>query len=93
MVRAYEIWKAYAMAVVDAVFAYLDKTDDWGWPPVLAMVLPLLPLLAVDRFVSRWVSLGLFLPVGLPIGWFVGSLFCAYLATEHGSYREVRRRR
>lgn len=93
MDRAYEIWKAYAMSVVAVVFAYLDKTDDWGWPPVLAVALPLLPLLAVDWFVSRWVSLGLFLPVGLPIGWFVGSLFCAYFESEQGSNREVKRQR
>lgn len=87
MYRAYELWKAYVMFVIDRLFTYLDKSEEWGWPIAATIALPLLPLFAADWFLPRWASLSVCAAVGVPMAWFLGSMFYVYFAHVHGRDR------
>lgn len=87
MYRAYELWKAYAMVIVDGLFAYINKAEDWGWPPLLTLALPLAAMFAADWFLPRWASLGVFTALGLPMAWFLGSMFYVFFTQVQGRDR------
>lgn len=80
MYRIYAIWKAYAMLVIDALSAYCQKTEHL--PAVLSLGLLLVPMLAADWFLPRWASLSLFAVIGLPLAWFLGTMFWVFFAYE-----------
>jgi len=76
MSRIYEIWKAYAMLVIEAVSAYCRKTEHL--PVVVSLGLLLVPMFAADWFLPRWASLSLYAAIGLPLAWFLGTLILAH---------------
>jgi hypothetical protein len=78
MYRIYEIWKAYALFVVGVLFAYGERTDHLPMPVSLGFLL--LPVLAADWFLPRWASLSVFAAVGLPLAWFMGTMFYVFFA-------------
>ncbi len=78
MYRIYEVWKAYALFVVAALTAYIDRTDYFSTPVSFGLLL--LPLLAADWFLPRWASLSIFAGLGLPLAWFLGNVFYVFFA-------------
>lgn len=87
MYRAYDIWKAYEILIIEGIYAYLDCADEWGWPVFPTLAFPGALMLAADFFLPRWLSVSLFLAVGLPMfTWFV-SLIYTYFAYVHGRDR------
>lgn len=80
MSRLYEIWKAYAMLVIDAVSAYCRATDHW--PAIASLGLLFVPMLAADWLLPRWASLSLYAAIGLPLAWFLGTLFWVFFTHE-----------
>ncbi|HFQ6795788.1 TPA: hypothetical protein ACHYVO_004840 [Klebsiella quasipneumoniae] len=80
MSRIYAIWKAYAMLVIEAVSAYCRKTEDL--PVVVSLGLLLVPMFAADWFLPRWASLSLYAAIGLPLAWFLGTLFWVFFTHE-----------
>lgn len=87
MYRAYEIWEAYTAFVAEGVFALLGKTEDWGLPPLVTVALLLLPMIAVDVFLPRWVSVGLLLTIAFPTAWHVGSMLLFYFLRVRNNKR------
>lgn len=86
MYRIYEIWKAYALFVVEAIFACQRRIEHL--PDIVSFGLLLVPLIAVEWFLPRWASLSIFAAIGLPMLWFFGALFCVYF-----TYRTPRKDR
>ena len=87
MYRAYEIWKAYEILIVEGIFAYLHSAEEWGWPMLATLALPGALMLAVDFFLPRWLSVSLILAVGLPmLSWFASFMY-TYFAYVHGRDR------
>lgn len=86
MFRIYEIWKAYALLIVEALSAYCRATEHL--PVVVSLAVLLAPMLAADWFLPRWVSLSLFAAIGLPLAWFLGTMFWVFFT--YGSNRGTR---
>ena len=86
MSRIYEIWKAYALLVVEALSAYCRATEHL--PVVVSLALLLAPMLAADWFLPRWASLSLFAAIGFPLAWFLGTMFWVFFT--YGSNRGTR---
>lgn len=78
MQKIYEMWTDYVLFVVGALTAYSDCTD--YLPAPVSFGLLLLPLLAADWFLPRWASLAVFAGVGLPLAWFLGTVFYVFFA-------------
>ena len=86
MHRIYEVWKAYAMLVIDTVSAYCRSTEHL--PVVVSLGLLLVPMFAADWFLPRWASLSLYAAIGLPLAWFLGTMFWVFFT--YGSNRASR---
>lgn len=78
MQRIYSMWTAYALFVVSVFSAYSERTDHLPLPVSLGFLL--LPMLAADWFLPRWASLSIFAAVGLPLAWFLGTMFYVFFA-------------
>lgn len=89
MHRIYEIWKAYAMVVVEAYFAYCQKTENL--PAVVSFGLLLAPMAAVHFFLPAWISLPLIAAILLPLLWFLGLLFYVFFTYEYKGHLPARR--
>ncbi len=80
MYRLYEIWVAYAMFIVETVSAFSRWMED------LPIIFPLgsmfLALYAVDLFLPRWASLSIYAATGLPMVWYLSTLFYVFF-THH----------
>lgn len=88
MSRIYEIWKTYAMFIVEAVMAYCERTEHL--PFVVSFGGLIAPLFAVDYFLPRWAALPIYAAIGLPLAWFIGSMLWVFFAHEYnrqGRYR------
>lgn len=83
MYRIYEAWKAYAILIVEAVMAYCERTQHF----VVSIGSLILPLFAVDWFLPRWAALSIYAAIGLPLAWFLGSMFWVFFAHEHNRQR------
>lgn len=77
MSRIYELWKIYALFIVDAVFVYSRNTEHL--PFVVSLGGLLLPLLAADWFLPRWASLPIYAAICLPLMWFVGCIIGVFI--------------
>lgn len=86
MYRIYEIWKAYALFVVGVFSAYSERTDHL--PLVVSLGMLLVPMVAADWFFPRWASLSLYAAIGLPLAWFLGTMFWVFFT--YGSNRAGR---
>ena len=86
MFHIYEIWKTYALLVIEAVSAYCQKTE--RLPVVVSLGLLLAPLFAANWLLPRWASLSLYAAIGLPLAWFLGTMFWVCFTCE--SNRETR---
>lgn len=76
MLKLYDIWTAYALAVVEAVIGYAELTEDWPVPLSLAVFAA--PMVAAKVFLPAWLSMLLFAAVGLPLGWFLVTMILTY---------------
>ena len=85
MYRIYEAWKAYAMFIVEAVMAYCERTQHL--PIVVSLGSLILPFFAVDWFLPRWVALPIYAAIGLPMLWFIGTMFWVFFAHEYNRQR------
>ena len=88
MQRAYSIWKAFETFVVEAVYAYVNKADDCGWPPVVIMALPAILLIAAQWLgVPRWILVSLCMTVFIPMAWHLASMIYTFIALNRGNGR------
>jgi hypothetical protein len=78
----YEIWKAYAMFIVETVFAYFDRIE--VLPDVIAMSVLILHVLAINWFLPLWAVLLIYAVIGLPMVWFFGAMSWAVFTNDFG---------
>lgn len=81
MCRVHEVWNEYALIIVDALFAYTERTQHL--PVVVSFGSLIVPFLVVDYFLPRWVALSIYAAIGLPLAWFLGSMFWAFFTQEY----------
>ncbi|WAK04327.1 hypothetical protein [Methylobacter sp. YRD-M1] len=73
----YDLWKKYALFVIDAVSAYCRNTEHL--PFVVSLGGLLLPLLAAGWFLPRWASLSIYAAICLPLAWFLGCMIGVFI--------------
>jgi hypothetical protein len=69
------------MLVIEAVSTYCRKTGHL--PDMVSLGLLLVLMFAVDWFLPRWASLSLYAAIGLPLAWFLGTMFWAFFTYEY----------
>ncbi|UVA77139.1 hypothetical protein [Pandoraea commovens] len=77
MERIYEIWKVYALTIVNAWSAYTEKTDEWGWPVLATLAIPFGLLAGSALFLPLWAHTVIFLAIALPFVWLVAAMLHA----------------
>jgi len=87
MYRLYEIWSTYVMFIIDAVSAFSRRMEH------LPIIFPLgsmfLALYALNLFLPRWAALSIYEPTGLPVAFYLGTLF--YVFFTHYDFTGRRR--
>jgi len=76
MFRLYEIWFAYVMFVVDAVSAFARSMEHL--PIIFPIGSMFLVLGAVDLFLPRWAALSIYAATGLPVAFYLATLFYVF---------------
>lgn len=81
----YEIWKAYAMFIVETVMTCIERTN--GLPVAVALGVLILPVVAIKLFLPYWAVLSIAAAIGLPMLWFLGVMFWLLFAGDIGYQR------
>jgi hypothetical protein len=76
----YEIWKTYAMFIVETWCACCKHTE--GLPNVMAMGVLSLPVIAISWFLPLWAALSIYAAIGLPMLWFFDGMFRVFFAFD-----------
>ena len=71
---------AVALFLIERRLASLRMAAGRG--SVVSLGLLLVPMFAADWFLPRWASLSLYAAIGLPLAWFLGTLFWVFFTHE-----------
>lgn len=82
MYRIYEMWRIYAMFIVEAVFSFCKWAE--SLPDVVAMMILTLPVFAIILFLPHWAALSLGAAIGFPMIWFLGAMFGMFFSYDIG---------
>jgi len=81
----YEIWKAYAIFIVETMSACCKFIEDL--PDAVALGVLILPVVAIKLFLPYWAALTIAAAIGLPMLWFLGVMFWLLFAGDIGYQR------